>query len=190
MITKLKKLLLFILSTSTVLITADDAQAQCQAVGRELVNYVNPNLGRLVAFQLASNKSRSQSGHFSITHGYLTNFNPRIQTGLVRFFPRNIRSIFQPVPIFVMGSLDDNNSRGSSLNRAGRFPDKRRDEVLVNLTENGDVTLVLRSWGNTVLTMRNKSCFSDAYGYYINGIVNEVNGTRAVSLVMRKYQSR
>ena len=84
--------------------------AQCRRIARDLISYVNEPRGRMIAFQFASNKSRDGNGHFSITDGYLTNFQPRISPDVARFFPTRGRGIWQPVPFDVMDNFNDNTS--------------------------------------------------------------------------------
>ncbi len=158
--------------------------AQCREIARNLVNYVDGPTGRMIAFQFASNKSRDGNGHFSITDGYLVDFQPRNSPDVAPFFPTRGRGIWQPVPFYVMDSFKE--SVPGSRSRRSDFPTTRRDGVLLHLSEYGNVTLVLQSWSNTVLTLENQHCYSDSFGYYITGLMKEVNGTSAVSLVLRK----
>ena len=152
----------------------------CSEMASELVDFVNNDASRFIVFQISSNKSRDRSGHFSLGEGLLYE-----ETG------NSIWTSAAPIAMYVMqGFKDHEDIFGGEFgsDRGSQFGTARRDEVILRLYRNGQVELTLVTWGNTRLNLEDSRCYSNRFGYYMNGIMEEVNGTRTIGLVMRKYR--
>lgn len=165
--------------------TKQPMPANCAEISKDLVNFIDPYRGHLVAFQLASNKSRGDLGHFSLAEGYLTEYD-KVKgnySAPYNWFPDG-KAMWQPIPYYIMSGFNFEDM--NSVTNGQTFPTGRKDRVTLHITENGRVSLMLNSWNNGILTLENMSCYIDSYGYYMIGTMAENNGTGLITLVFRK----
>jgi hypothetical protein len=70
------------------------------------------------------------------------------------------------------------NRQGFHLNRA--------DQVELRLEPSGRAQIKLITWGNTVLPIRQTSCYRDHFGDFLTGYIYEGNGTSAITVTLQK----
>lgn len=143
--------------------------------------------GRSAAVQVAFNKSSGKEGHLSLTDGYLSFYNPEDVPEVEALLKRGQSGVFQPLPKFVMDRFEFENASSSHTGDRS-FLTERKDEIFLALLSNGEVFIILRSSGNTVLPVSNLQCFVGGFfdpGYYMTGFIHEENSTTLISLVVR-----
>lgn len=140
-----------------------------------------------VAVQIAFNKSRGEAGHFSLTDGHLDAYDPVLFPEVEALLNRGQRGIFAPIPKFIMDGFQFDNILDDHA-RYRRFPTERKDAIYLIMLENGEVFVILRSFDDTVLPVEDLRCYVDQFidpGFYMTGVMPEVNGTTIISFVVK-----
>lgn len=136
---------------------ADTALADCRAIVREMITIAS-RPGTFFNAHVSSSKAGPDRHHASHAYGYLS-----LQPG---------------------GSALTGQFRTAFSDR-GYFSVAQQDVQQVNFFDGGTGSVVLVTWGNSRLPLREMACTRDRFGFYISGKTFEGNGTTLYAVALK-----
>ena len=165
------------------------ASKDCQYLIQQTESWASED--KVAAVQVTFNNSSGNEGHVSLTDGYLSLYTPEDEPGIEELPKRGHSGVFQALPKFVMDRFEFENV-SSNHSDDHNFPTERKNEIFLILLNNGEVFVISKNLGNTVLPVTNLQCFTGGFfdpGYYMTGFINEKDSTTLVSFVVRNVNA-
>ena len=139
------------------ILTSFHAYADCRTVISEMAGIANQP-GYFMNAHVSSSKAGPDRHHASHAYGFFDTTNsPSVLSGQFK----------------------------TAFSDRGYFNVSRTDVQDIYLNTSGTGEVILRTWGNTRLPLREMNCTKDAYGYYISGKTLEGNGTTLYAIALK-----
>jgi hypothetical protein len=149
----------------------------CSSVIKEFMRWDQSNgtqgYDRVVSYGLTTNKIKSSGAYYNF--GFASYMRGMFRTQAGKMTSRSTLT------------FSDRYVSGSSPRQG--FNVKNGDTVSLELDEDGTAAMILESWGNTRLALKNMVCTKDRFGGYITAKTNERNGTSLVTITLHKGEA-